>query len=266
MHYIALIGGGMLVVGCFLPWISLVTILVQRMLGAAFGAFALISALFAAGVAIHNIVKNQNRMKYAYLAIGVLCLMIGVYGLLQVRDIRTTAKFVDAPQQRMNARNDMEAAIGIMSTGLWFIAIGGLILVGTGLVNLSSLRLLASGISVSADGGLPTFGAGAQRAAILNGITGPYAGQQIPVPPEGIVIGRDPAYCSLVIQSPSVSRRHARIAQGPSPDTWTLEDLNSTNGTFVMERNSWVRLTAPVVLTIFKRFRLGDERTEFEIR
>ena len=271
MHYIALTGGGMLVVGCFLPWISLGTILVQRGLDTVFGAVALLSGLFAAGVAIHNIVKNQNRMKYAYLAIGAFCLMIGVYGLLQVRDIRTTAEFVDALQKQMNAERDMEAAMGIMSTGLWFVAIGGLILAGTGLVNVFSQRMQAAGRAASApgggsDGGLPPFGAGGQRAAILNGIAGAYAGQQIPVPPEGIVIGRDPAYCSLVIQSSSVSRRHARIAQGPSPDTWTLEDLNSTNGTFVMERNAWVRLTAPVVLTIFKRFRLGDEHTEFEIR
>lgn len=261
----------MLVVGCFLPWISLGTLLVQRGLDTVFGAVALLSGLLAAGVAIHNIVKNQNKMRYAYLTIGVLCLMFGVYGLLQESDIRTTAEFVDALQQQMNAGRDMEAAMGIMSTGLWFVAIGGLILAGTGLITVFSQRMLTAGKAASSicggvDGGIPSFAAGAQRTAILNGIAGAYAGQQIPVHPEGIIIGRDPAYCSLVIQSPSVSRRQARIAQGPSPDTWTLEDLNSTNGTFVMEKSAWVRLTVPVALTIFKRFRLGDEHTEFEIR
>jgi len=261
----------MLVVGCFLPWISLGAVFVQRGLDTVFGAVALVSGLFAAGVALYNIIKNQNRMKYTYLAVGVLCLLIGVYGLPQVRDIRTTAEFVDELQKQMKTERSMEAVMGIMSTGLWFVTLGGLILAGTGLVNIFSRNI---GISEKTPGspaggagsGIPFFGAARQRTTILHGITGPYAGQQIPVPPEGIVIGRDPAHCSLVVQSPSVSRRHARVSQGPSPDSWTLEDLNSTNGTFVMERAAWVRITAPATLTIFKRFRLGDEHAEFEIR
>lgn len=104
------------------------------------------------------------------------------------------------------------------------------------------------------------------RNTLLVGISGPYAGQQIPVPAEGLVMGRDPSLCSLVIQSQSVSRTHARLSPGPSPDSWILEDLNSTNGTFVMDKSSWVRVSAPVTLTIFKRFRLGDGGNEFEIR
>ncbi len=40
MHYIALTGGGMLVVGCLLPWISLGTIFVQHVLDTFFGAVA----------------------------------------------------------------------------------------------------------------------------------------------------------------------------------------------------------------------------------
>lgn len=104
------------------------------------------------------------------------------------------------------------------------------------------------------------------RNTLLVGMTGPYAGQQIPVPAEGLVMGRDPSSCSLVIQSPSVSRTHARLSPGPSPDSWILEDLNSTNGTYVLDKSSWVRVTEPVIMTIFKRFRLGDSSIEFEIR
>ena len=48
MHYIALTGGGMLVVGCFLPWISLGTMLVQRGLDTVFGAVVIFSGLLAA--------------------------------------------------------------------------------------------------------------------------------------------------------------------------------------------------------------------------
>ncbi len=45
-----------------------------------------------------------------------------------------------------------------------------------------------------------------------------------------ILIGRDEA-CDIVLPAPMVSRRHARIDQ--LGDTYWIEDLNSTNGTFV---------------------------------
>jgi len=271
MHYIALTGAGMLVVGWLLPWISLGTLFVQHVPDTFYGAVALLSGLLAAGVAIHNIVTNQNKMKYAYLAIGGIGLIIGACGPLGVRDLRTTTEFVDERQKQMFEERDMPAATRIMNTGLWFVVIGGMMLSGTGLVNVFSQKSRSAEGPLSApDRGagheLRTFGTGGQKATILNGIAGAYAGQQIPIPLEGVVIGRDPAYSNLVIQSPAVSRRHARIVQGPFPDSCTLEDLNSTNGTFIMERNVWVRLTTPVVLTLLKRFRLGDEHTEFEIR
>ncbi len=64
----------------------------------------------------------------------------------------------------------------------------------------------------------------------LEVIEGPDAGKQISVD-RPIVIGRDPQ-ADLVLQDGEVSGRHARIT--PSPDgTATVEDLESTNGTFV---------------------------------
>lgn len=117
-----------------------------------------------------------------------------------------------------------------------------------------------SAVPVSPVASVPT------PSRLLVGITGPYAGQQIPLPPEGLTMGRDPSSCNLVLNSPSVSRRHARLSPGSSPDGWVLEDLNSTNGTYVLDKSSWVRVTEPVALTIFKRFRLGDSSNEFEIR
>ncbi|MBI4692913.1 MAG: FHA domain-containing protein [Gammaproteobacteria bacterium] len=56
-----------------------------------------------------------------------------------------------------------------------------------------------------------------------------------------VVIGRAPE-CTLSIDSPNVSRRHARLqaAQGQ----WILEDLGSMNGTFVNGQ----RIDAPVTL------------------
>lgn len=60
------------------------------------------------------------------------------------------------------------------------------------------------------------------------------------VPPETL-IGRD-AGCHIHIPDSSVSHRHARIYH--SDGEWYVEDLGSTNGTYVNDRP----LTRPVVL------------------
>lgn len=44
-------------------------------------------------------------------------------------------------------------------------------------------------------------------------------------------IGRDP-HTDLVLMDPSISRRHCRVRQ-VTEDTWAVEDLASSNGTFV---------------------------------
>jgi DNA-binding winged helix-turn-helix (wHTH) protein len=46
------------------------------------------------------------------------------------------------------------------------------------------------------------------------------------------IIGRDPE-CAVWLNSPSVSRRHARISVDGRRRRLTLEDLNSSNGTFL---------------------------------
>jgi ABC transport system ATP-binding/permease protein len=52
---------------------------------------------------------------------------------------------------------------------------------------------------------------------------------QKPAPPGQIVIGRDPAQCSLVIQHPGVSGQHAVVAL----DRMHVTDLGSTSGVYV---------------------------------
>ncbi|NHN56166.1 FHA domain-containing protein [Calidifontibacter sp. DB0510] len=61
-------------------------------------------------------------------------------------------------------------------------------------------------------------------------IEGSMRGITLPLSEGGILIGRNPE-CTLVLTDDFASGRHARIyAEG---DQWFLDDLGSTNGTFV---------------------------------
>ena len=51
------------------------------------------------------------------------------------------------------------------------------------------------------------------------------------LPEQGVKIGRDPGQCQLALQDPNVSSLHAFIACRKGQ--WVLQDMNSTNGTFV---------------------------------
>ncbi len=71
---------------------------------------------------------------------------------------------------------------------------------------------------------------------------GPEAGRTFALHRDTLVLGRDPR-CEVVIDHPQVSRAHARITRRDR--AWQIEDLDSTNGTFV----NGVLLTRPRRLT-----------------
>ncbi len=72
--------------------------------------------------------------------------------------------------------------------------------------------------------------AGAARAT-LSVVTGVDAGRMVPVEGSSVVIGRG-VETDVQIEDPSVSRLHARIVR-TSDGAFRVEDLGSTNGTFV---------------------------------
>jgi len=68
------------------------------------------------------------------------------------------------------------------------------------------------------------------RNAHLVMARGPRPGETFALDESPLVLGRDPRN-AIVIDHPQVSRRHARITS--RGDTWVIEDMESTNGTFV---------------------------------
>jgi DNA-binding winged helix-turn-helix (wHTH) protein len=70
-------------------------------------------------------------------------------------------------------------------------------------------------------------------------------------------IGRDPE-CAIWIDAPGVSRRHARFGVADGGATVTIEDLDSTNGTFVDGKR-----VRQVTLTDSQTIRVGDASLTF---
>lgn len=86
---------------------------------------------------------------------------------------------------------------------------------------------------------------------------GPLAGTVVPLGTEQITLGRAPD-STLVIDDDYASSRHARIY--PSEGAWFVEDLGSTNGTWI-ER---ARITSPTVLAVGAPLRIG--RTTLQLQ
>jgi predicted component of type VI protein secretion system len=93
--------------------------------------------------------------------------------------------------------------------------------------------------------------------------SGPSVGKIYPLDKDELFIGRDLSN-DIVINDPEISRRHARLyTQG---NTFVLEDLGSTNGTFVNGQ----RLMGPNVLrpgdviTFGERMSLVFETSDFD--
>ena len=87
---------------------------------------------------------------------------------------------------------------------------------------------------------------------------GPLAGTTLPLRPAGTLIGRSPE-CALVLDDDYASGRHARIFQADD-GTWQVEDLRSTNGTFL----GATRLTDPREVAVGSVLRIGQTVVELQ--
>ena len=88
---------------------------------------------------------------------------------------------------------------------------------------------------------------------------GPNAGQRVPldsaVDGTPLLIGRGPD-AAIRLDDDYVSTRHARI--GVSGDTWYVEDLGSTNGTYIGNQ----RLTQATAIQLGTQVRIGKTTLE----
>ncbi|MFT4082847.1 MAG: FHA domain-containing protein [Nocardioides sp.] len=88
-------------------------------------------------------------------------------------------------------------------------------------------------------------------------VSGSNAGTGVPLSAAPILIGRG-GDAQIVLDDDYVSTRHARVAV--SGDQWFVEDLGSTNGTYIGS----VRITQPTAISLGTQVRIG--KTILELR
>jgi pSer/pThr/pTyr-binding forkhead associated (FHA) protein len=96
---------------------------------------------------------------------------------------------------------------------------------------------------------------GAPTQAVV--IDGPSAGLAVPLDQTPILIGRG-TDAAIRLDDDYVSTRHARIGQ--SGETYYVEDLGSTNGTYIGSQ----RLTQATALQLGTRVRVGKTTIELK--
>jgi hypothetical protein len=104
-------------------------------------------------------------------------------------------------------------------------------------------------------------------------IAGEQAQRTIPVPQEGLYIGRNPAKANFVLHSNQISNVHVRVWPDPSGSGLWVKDWNSLNGTFYKEGRGdyrakggeWIPVRGQVLLNQGAHLRLGMEVAEFEV-
>ena len=101
----------------------------------------------------------------------------------------------------------------------------------------------------------PKRGRGEPRRAVV--VDGDNSGLSVSLDDVPILIGRGPD-AAIRLDDDYVSTRHARI--GRSGDTWYVEDLGSTNGTYIGSR----RLTQATAISLGARVRVGKTTIELK--
>jgi len=86
---------------------------------------------------------------------------------------------------------------------------------------------------------------------------GPLRGTTLPLGSSAVLIGRAPS-CTLVLDDDYSSSRHARVY--PEGGQWLVEDMGSTNGTFLDDQ----KVTAAVPVRPGAQIRIGQSVLELQ--
>lgn len=99
------------------------------------------------------------------------------------------------------------------------------------------------------------------RGPVLVAMSGEYAGRKVPIDAHGLVIGRDPQRCNLIMASKDISRVHARVTCLLPEKKFLVEDLQSRNGIFLGRE----RIQGKAMISSGESFTLSEDAATFMV-
>ncbi len=104
-------------------------------------------------------------------------------------------------------------------------------------------------------------------SGILRGLSEQHYGMTFPITQEPIMMGRDPATCSIIFakNTPGVSSKHCTISFDPASCEFILTDLRSSYGTYLLNTGMKLRAHEPVRLRPGDCFCVGGEANTFRV-
>jgi len=157
-----------------------------------------------------------------------------------------------------------ELTVGLLRLGylalLWLLVLSSIAvlrrdLYGTRIVDRRRTRKSGAPAAAPAPTPEPTRRGKAAGPTRLVVTEGPLRGTVLPLGAAAVLIGRSPG-CTLVLDDDYSSSRHARLFL--DGDQWFVEDLGSTNGTFLGDQ----RVTGPLPLSTGTPVRIGQNVLE----
>jgi len=115
------------------------------------------------------------------------------------------------------------------------------------------------------DDGPVSAAAGNRAAGAIIGISGEKAGMRFALRGNGVMIGRDPAVCQLVMRkSNGISKLHCYVSYNPASRMYIISDRGSRYGTYT-ERGERITPDKSIALKSGERFYLGSRNNMFEV-
>ncbi len=186
--------------------------------------------------------QNKQWSKAHQLANSALEMMPGEPQVIQLQLWASANERSESAFARMMENVSQPALIGVVA--LLLLCIGGVAITRMKspprravamasasprvLVQPPSVRVIES-IPAGASTTPKTFGS-------LLVANGPLMGNRFPIPKAGLLIGRDPARCALVLPDDTVSGEHAWVV--PLDNGVAVIDKNSSNGTYINSSDS----------------------------
>lgn len=101
----------------------------------------------------------------------------------------------------------------------------------------------------------------AVKKGVARSLSIQHGGRAFPVGKATIMIGRDAATCSIAFaaNTPGVSSRHCSLSYDSATQEFTLTDLKSTYGTYILATNQKLEPNIPFKLRAGQSFCVGDK-------